>query len=195
MIPGSLQGRVIQLAHEGHQGVSKTKALLRSKVWFPGIDAAVTEAVQRCIPCQANTFRYKVEPLSMSDLPRGPWLSLSIDFCGPLPSGQYLLVMIDEYSRFHVVGVVRSTSAETVIPVVDKVFSTYGYQELVKSDNGPQFNSQAWKDFLSTCGVKHRKITPFWPRANAQAENFNKPMMKALRAAHVQGYSWINASH
>ena len=195
VIPASLQGRVIQLAHEGHQGESKTKAPLRSKVWFPGIDAAFTEAVQRCIPCQANTSRCKVEPLSISDLPRGPWLNLSIYFCGPLPSGQYLLVMIDEYSRFPVVEVVRSNSAETVIPVVDKVFSTYGYPELVKSDNGPPFNSQAWKDFLTTCGVKHRKITPLWPQANAQTENFTKPMMKALRAAHIQGYSWINALH
>ena len=79
--------------------------------------------------------------------------------------------------------------------MVDKVSSTYGYPELVKSDNGPPFNSQAWKDFLSTCGVKHRKITPLWPQANAQAENFNKPMMKVLRAAHIQGYSWINALH
>ena len=103
--------------------------------------------------------------------------------------------MIDEYPRFPVVEVVRSTSAETVIPVVGKVFSTYGYPELAKSDNGPPFNSQAWKDFRTTCGVKHRKIIPLWPQANAQAENFNKPMMKALRAAHIQGYSWINALH
>ena len=45
VIPSSLQARVVQLAHEGRQGKSKTKALIRSKVWFPGIDAAVTEAV------------------------------------------------------------------------------------------------------------------------------------------------------
>ena len=79
----------------------------------------------------------------MSDLPRGNWLNLSFDFCGPLSSGQYLLVMIDEYSRFPVVEVLRSTAAETVIPVVDKVFCTYGYPEVIKSDNGPPFNSQA----------------------------------------------------
>ena len=54
VIPFSLQARVVHLAHEGHQGECKTKALI-GRVWFPGIDAAVTEAVQRCIPCQANT--------------------------------------------------------------------------------------------------------------------------------------------
>ena len=185
----------MQLAHEGCQGECKTKALIRSKVWFPGTDAAVTETVQRCIPCQANTSRRRVEPLNMSDLPRGPWLNLNIDFCGPLLLGQYLLVMIDEYFRFPVVDVLRSTAAERVIPVVDKVFCTYGYPEVNKSDNGPLFNSQAWKRFVNICGVRHRKITPLWPQANAQVQSFNKPLMKAIRAAKIQGHSWTNALH
>ena len=76
VILSSLQARVVLLAHEEHQGESKTKALLRSKVWFPGIDAAAAEVVQRCIPCQANTSRRRVEPLNMSDLPRGHLLNL-----------------------------------------------------------------------------------------------------------------------
>jgi hypothetical protein len=38
VIPASLQDRAINLAHEGHQGVAKTKRLLRERVWFPNID-------------------------------------------------------------------------------------------------------------------------------------------------------------
>ena len=57
IMPTSLQARAVQLAHEGHQGTSKSKALINSKVWFPGIDTAVDDAVRRCIPCQANTTR------------------------------------------------------------------------------------------------------------------------------------------
>ena len=37
-IPKRLQGKVIKIAHEGHQGLVKTKQLLRSRVWFPKID-------------------------------------------------------------------------------------------------------------------------------------------------------------
>lgn len=32
----SLQKQVVQLAHEEHQGIVKTKQLLRQKVWLPG---------------------------------------------------------------------------------------------------------------------------------------------------------------
>ena len=88
VIPAKKLHRVVQLAHEGHQGMSKTKYFIRSKVWFPNTDKAVEEEVSSCIPCQANTNRCTKEPLCMSELPRGPWLNLSVDFCGPLPTGE-----------------------------------------------------------------------------------------------------------
>ena len=47
-IPEALQKRTIELAHQGHQGVTKTKGLLREKVWFPNIDHQVETKVEEC---------------------------------------------------------------------------------------------------------------------------------------------------
>ena len=69
----------------------------------------------------------------MTTLPRGPWVSLSIDFYGPVSSGEYLLNIINEYSRYAVVQVVRSTSADTVIPCIEAVFAMFGYPETIKT--------------------------------------------------------------
>ena len=44
-VPKKLQERVVNLAHEGHQGVVKRKSLLREKVLFPGIDKMVKKNV------------------------------------------------------------------------------------------------------------------------------------------------------
>uniref|UniRef100_A0AAQ4Q6X4 Gypsy retrotransposon integrase-like protein 1 n=1 Tax=Gasterosteus aculeatus aculeatus TaxID=481459 RepID=A0AAQ4Q6X4_GASAC len=63
VIPKALQERVLQLAHEGHQGIVKTKALLRTKVWFPDIDRKAEVAVRSCLACQANTPVTHKEPL------------------------------------------------------------------------------------------------------------------------------------
>ena len=50
-IPATLQSQCINLAHAGHQGIVKTKALLRSKVYFPGIDRMAEDAVKlHCMP-------------------------------------------------------------------------------------------------------------------------------------------------
>ena len=38
VLPHSLRTLAINIAHEGHQGVVKTKTLLCTKIWFPGID-------------------------------------------------------------------------------------------------------------------------------------------------------------
>ena len=86
-IPAKLQHRIVHLAHEGHQGMTKTKSFIHSKVWFPNVEKAVEEEeVSSCIPCQTNTCTKELP--SMSELPRGPWLNLSVDFCGPLPTGE-----------------------------------------------------------------------------------------------------------
>ena len=51
MIPRSLQMKAVDVAHESHQGISKTKALLREKVWFSGIDELVKTTLGSCLAC------------------------------------------------------------------------------------------------------------------------------------------------
>jgi hypothetical protein len=190
VLPVSLQQRAVELAHVTHQGMSRTKALLRTKVWFPRMDNLVDEIVKGCIPCACNTLETKMTPLEMTSLPRSPYDELSIDFCGVLPDGSYLLVIVCEYSRYPIVEIVRSTAAETVIPVVDKILSMFGIPRQIKSDNGPCFNGSEWAKYAEHMGFKHRKICPLWPQSNSQVERFNKTMMKAIRAAIAEGKDW-----
>ena len=103
VIPEALQKEAVMIAHEGHQGMTKTKTLIRSKVWFPNMDTHIESFIRSCHECAINTPSKNFEPLKMSKLPDGPWLDVSMDFCGPLPTGDYLIVIIDEFSRFPVV--------------------------------------------------------------------------------------------
>ena len=50
VIPKALQDRATQLGHVGHQGIEKTKALLREKIWYPG---KVKTLIENCVACQA----------------------------------------------------------------------------------------------------------------------------------------------
>ena len=145
------------LAHSGHKGIVKAKHFLRDSVWFPGIDRMVEEAVKGCLPCQAANHDPKpvCEPLHMSPLPLGPWHELSVDFCGPFPSGDYLLVVTEDFSRYPEVEILRSTSAKAVIPHLDSIFARQGIPEVVRTDNGPPFNSENFKMFASQLGFTH----------------------------------------
>jgi len=149
VLPTTLRVQAIQTAHEGHQGIVKTKAFLRTKVWFPGIDLLVEKHIGNCTACQIVTDTKRPEPLKMSPLPSRVWTELSADFYGPLPSGGHLLVIIDDYSRFPVVEFAKNVSADSVIPIFERVFSTFGTPEVLRTDNGAPFQSQAFKEFSS----------------------------------------------
>jgi len=190
VMPTSLRDRAVSLAHEGHQGLPKTKAFIRSKVWFPGINDRVDSLIKDCIAFQAITRSKLMELLKMSEMPGEPWTALSADFCGPLLSGDFLFVITDEYSRYPVVEIIRSVSGHTVIPVLDKVLAAYGIPKVMKTDNGSPLNSYQFGEYAENTGFAHRRITPRWPRANAQAESLNKPLMKNIRAAEIERKSW-----
>ena len=50
LIPPTLRSRAVELAHLGHQGIVKTKQLIRDKVWFPGIDKLTEEKKLSLVP-------------------------------------------------------------------------------------------------------------------------------------------------
>lgn len=190
VIPKTIQEQVINLAHKGHQGITKTKRLLRDKVWFPNIDSLVEKKVGKCIPCQATTKKSTREPIQSTPLPQYPWQKLSLDFLGPLPNKKYIMVIIDDYSRFPIINIIRSTSSEEVNQTLNRVFTLFGIPEEIKSDNGPPFNSEKFSVYWKNRGCHHRKITPLWPEANGTAERFMKTLEKTIRTAIIERRQW-----
>ena len=126
VVPAALQQRVLHLAHEGHQGIVKTKALLCEKVWFPLIDQRIETMIKTCLACQATTPEARpCEPLCTGQMPQQPWTHLAADFYGPVNNTD-LLVVVDKHSHCPVVETCSSTSVDAVIPILDKLFCNDG---------------------------------------------------------------------
>ena len=75
------------------------KQRLRSKVWWPGIDKQAERVCRECIGLQLVSVPTKPEPMIRTELPNTSWEHLACDLLGPLPSGDYLFIVIDYYSR------------------------------------------------------------------------------------------------
>ena len=127
----------------------------------------------------------------MTELPKGPWEHVKADFFGSLPSGDYILEVVDVYSRWVEIEIVRSTSVESTIPKLDNIFSAFSIPDKLTTDNGPPFNSHEFTDeFTDYLGIKHQRITPLWPQANSSAENFNRMLRKVVQYAKIEGKNW-----
>ena len=149
------------------------------------------ETVHSCIPCQASNPKHTHhEPIRTTPLPAAPWSEISVDFAGPFPSGECLPVVIDDYSRFPEVEILPSLSANVVIPRLNMIFARQGYPTIVKTDTGPPFQGQDFKDFATQSGFRHRRITPLWPVANGEVERFVHTLKRYILAITVEGFNW-----
>ena len=57
---------------------------------------------------------------------------ISVDFCGPLPKEENVLNIIDLYSRFTFIEIMKRTRAAKVIERLEISFSIYDYPEKLK---------------------------------------------------------------
>ena len=190
MLPYSLQRKALDIVHEGHLGIVKCKNLLRQKVYWSTLDRDVEDYVNKCISCQANVNIPKPERIRMSELPSCLWDEITIDFFGPLPSGESLLVTKDLYSRYPFIEIMKNTTANSVINRFEKLFSMFGYPNKVRSDNGPPFQSEILKTYFIDHGIQHIKITPRYPQANGTIERFMQIIGKTIKTAHFNNSDW-----
>ena len=188
--PASLRDRILELAHEGHQGIVKTKERLRTKVWWPGIDRQAELKCKTCHGCQIVSQLAAPPPVKSTPLPSSPWEHLAADLLGPLPTGESLLVTVDYYSRYFEVDILHSTTSKVIISRLRTQFARHGIPHSLRTDNGPQFVSDEFRQFLSEMGIQHRRNTPLWPRANGEVERQNRTLLKTLKIAHAEQKNW-----
>ena len=190
VVPQALRRRVLDLAHEGHQGIVRTKEKLRSGVWWPGVDVDAERLVRSCHACQVVSSGSPPEPVSSTELPAGPWQDLNVDLCGPFPDGQSLLVLVDQYSKWVEVETLTSTTTQEITSVLEKIFARHGFPFTLTTDNAQNLCSAHFKDFCKVRGIKHLTVTPLWPQANGQVERQNRTLLKAIRTAVAEGRNW-----
>ena len=182
VVPPKLRPKVLSELHSGHPGVVKMKALARSYMWWPGIDAHIEQLSKTCHSCQLTQNAPGPSPLHPWKWPGAPWQRVHVDFAGPF-EGQMYMVVVDGHSKWPEVHLMASTTASKTIEVLSGLFSRYGLPEVVVSDNGPQFTSSEFETFMKANGVKHIRSAPFHPSTNGPAERFVQTFKHSLRCS------------
>ncbi|CAK1585821.1 unnamed protein product [Parnassius mnemosyne] len=123
VIPQQLCKSVLDAAYEVHPGIVAMKEHLRSKVWWPRIDKDVEKLVKACKGCTLVGLPNPPAPMKRRELPAAPWIDVTMDLMGPLPSNEYLLVVVDYYSRYKEVKNYKNITCLQIIKMVKEMFS------------------------------------------------------------------------
>ena len=115
---------------------------------------------------------------------------MAVDYLGPAPSGEHILVVVDYYSRYYETDVVWTVTSQQTIKSLEAIFARHGLPEVLTSDNGPNFDSEEFKAYLKESGIKPRRVTAKWAQANGEVERQNSSILKRLRRAHAEGKDW-----
>ena len=132
-------------------------------MWFPGIDCLACQAATSCLACQAATSCLACQaatsgPINskttIASLPSASWKNVSLDFLGPIPTGEYLLAVMDDYSRFPEVEIVTSTATTAVIP---KLNTSSHDREFLKWQNLTTVQRFRIRDIVSSSWIPPQK--------------------------------------
>ena len=86
---------------------------------------------------------------------------------------QYLLTVVDEFSRFPFAFPLRNITSSSVIKCLSTLFAIFGTPGFIHSDRGTQFVSSEFQNFCRQNGVATSKTTPYHPQGNGQNERYN----------------------
>ena len=196
VVPREIQPKLIQIAHDTHQGIVRTKQRLRELYWWPGMDAAVETAIKSCVTCTQHdkTAIVRASPLNPVSLPNAAWEKLAVDFVGPYlrapPDCRYAITLVDYYSKWPEVAFTSEVTSATAIKFLSTVFSREGNPIELVTDNGSAFVSAEFEAFLASRDIKHCRSSIYYPRCNGEVERWNRCLKDCLQTADIEGKPW-----
>lgn len=82
-------------------------------------------------------------------------------FLGPLPSGEYLLVIVDYFSRYKEIEIMKRITAEETTCRLHTIFTRLGYPVTITLDNARQFISTHFDEYCKLHGIQLNYSTPY----------------------------------
>lgn len=98
-----------------------------------------------------------------------------LNICGTF---YYFCGILDGYSRYVVHWEIRERMKEMDIEtIVQRALEKYpGVRPRMISDNGPQFISRDFKEFIRLKGMDHVRTSPFYPQSNGKEERWHQTL-------------------
>ena len=175
VIPPSCRDNIMADLYGSHGGINKAMDLARTCIYWPGMEADVTDYIKRCLTC-IKCSNLPVEMLQPHEVSPGPWVKIGVDFFQD-HLGKKHLIVADYFSKFPYVFPVASTHHFKTINHLRELFAAEGVPTIVMSDNRPPFNGEEFRQFSHDFDFIHTTSSPHFHQSNG----FIKAMVKKVK--------------
>jgi hypothetical protein len=151
------------------------------------------DPTQHCESCVLGKHHRSSIPGDADHRATKPLHRVHIDVCGPFSvkshfGASYLLLVVDDYSRY---TWARSMSKKDqafdlfkeYVATTEAMHANAGYRvSILRSDNGGEFMSNAFSEWLATQGIRRERTNAYSPWQNGVVERMNRRVVEAARA-------------
>ena len=183
---------VIRALHSGPSGghfaaVTTVNRIRSVGYWWPSLIRDVKRYVGSCDQCQrtgAPAFRnhWPLTPI----VPLAPFEKWGIDFIGPINpvsarKNRYIILATDYATKWVEARSTKRNDAITAAGFLfEEIMMRFGHPLELVSDRGKHFLNDVIHNITTRYLIKHRKTTPYNPKANGLTERANGIVGKSL---------------
>ena len=134
----------------------------------------------------------KSQPLigAIQELPPFPWHILVTDLF--YWKRMDFLIVADVFSKYILVRKLPNSTSAAVCIELSMIVTELGVPHIIRSDNGPCYNSREFQQFLYHCSITHQRSSPNHPRSNGFVERMVGVAKKLMDKAGKEGKPWIS---
>ena len=188
VIPLNIRKEILSRLHSSHQGIEGTRRRARRSVYWPGINSDISSTVGACTECQQYLPSQAPEPLCSEKIPSAPFVEVSTDLFSE--SGQSFLVLTDLFTGWPLVHRwYQDPTSGQIINVLKHWFSSTGIPVRLKSDNGPQYSAEEFRQFCEDWNIVHVTSSPYYAQGNSHAELCVKQIKRLVQKVGTDVYS------
>lgn len=180
------QEQIINDYHKksNHRGISETLEHLKRSCYFPNMKNTITSIINKCETCATNKYERsrKLIKLEITETPDKPLEILHIDIYSVL--GENFLTIIDKFSKFGSAYMLTSKNSLNVLKCLKHFLSHHGIPKKIVVDNGIEFISSIFKDFMELYDIKLHTSTAKSSTGNSPVERFHSTITELIRIIH-----------
>ena len=189
IVPRKMRPEMLQYIHEGHQGKERCLLRARNTVFWPRMMYDIQQLIEKCMICHEYG---KSQPLigTTQELPPFPWHTLATDLF--YWKRMDFMIVADVFSKYILVRKLPNSISAAVSIELSMIVIELGLPHVIRSDNGPCYNSKEFQQFLQCYSITHQTSSPNHPRSNGFIERMVGVAKKLMDKAGKEVKPWIS---